>query len=355
MNLNIFDTHRLLMAIEEIARPSTFLRDRYFPHNSEADLFATNDVLVEYKDGNKTIAPFVVPRKGGLFIARESYTMDTYKPPCIAPSRMLTIDELEVRGFGEALLTNLTPEQRELAMLLADVAELDDMITRREEAMASEVLLTNGCVMHHHADKVEDSEVKKLQFYNEEANPAVYTPAVKWNAAGAKILDDLAVMMRTLTSRGLPATDLIVPTDTAQTFLADETIQRLLDLRNYNIGEVDPTLIAVNAALIAKLNVMGRPLNVIVYDETYTADDGTETPYIPSGYAILTAPGCGRAIYGAVTQLEQADGRFHTYKGRRVPKYLSDPIDNVRSVTLTSCPILMPRHKSPWIAAKVLS
>ena len=61
MSLNIFDTHTLLMAVQQLTPPSSFLRDRYFPTNDATDLFATEDVLIEYRDGNKKLAPFVAP------------------------------------------------------------------------------------------------------------------------------------------------------------------------------------------------------------------------------------------------------------------------------------------------------
>ena len=68
----------------------------------------------------------------------------------------------------------------------------------------------------------------------------------------------------------------------------------------------------------------------------------------------LTAPAAGRTLYGAVSQVEQADGLFHTYTGKRVPKYLSNAEGNSRSLTLTSCPLLIPNNKNPFIVAKVL-
>ena len=69
---------------------------------------------------------------------------------------------------------------------------------------------------------------------------------------------------------------------------------------------------------MARLNINGRIISVISYDETYTDDDGNDQLYIPSGKCILTAPAAGRTCYGAVSQVEQADGEFHTL--RRPPR-----------------------------------
>ena len=101
------------------------------------------------------------------------------------------------------------------------------------------------------------------------------------------------------------------------------------------------------------LNVYGRDITILVYDETYENENGVDTAYIPAGTIILTAPAVGRTMYGAITQLEQSDGAFHTYAGRRVPKYLSDAVANTRSLTLSSSPLLIPNRRNSWIVSKV--
>ena len=63
MPFNFYDTHTLLMAVQQLAPAATFLRDRYFPTNDASDIFSTEDVLVEYRDGVRKLAPFVAPRK----------------------------------------------------------------------------------------------------------------------------------------------------------------------------------------------------------------------------------------------------------------------------------------------------
>ena len=352
MPFNFFETHNLLMAVEQLTPPTTFLRDRYFPTNASSDIFSTNDVLVEYKDGSKRVAPFVAPRKGGVTILRNGYEVQRFEPPCVAPRRMLTIDDLNKRGFGEALLSQLTPEQRQRALILKDAQELSDMITRREEAMAAEVMQTNGCVMKHIADDVDVADTKHISFANGDSTWQ-YAPTGKWGKDYAGISADLGVMARLLTKRGLAATELVVGADAADAILANAEVQKLLDIKNYEAGRIDPKTLPHGAAHIATLNVKGRLIDVICYDEEYTEGSDTKA-YIDAKTAILTAPGAGRTLYGAVSQVEQADGLFHTYTGKRVPKYLSNAEGNSRSLTLTACPLLIPNNKNPFIVAKVL-
>ena len=312
-------------------------------------------MLVEFRDGSKKLAPFVAPRKGGVTVLRAGYNMERYTPPFVAPRRVLTLDELRKRGFGEALYSQLTPEQRQQTLILRDADELGELITNREEAMAAETMLTNGCVMKHIADDVDKADEMEIRFYSEASNPATYTPTAKWDATGGKILKDLEAMIRMLTKRGLRASDLVCSPDVADTIINDAAVQKLLDNRRIEIGNVEPELLPDGAAIVARLNVLGRIISVISYDLTYTDDEGNDKLYIPSGKCVLTAPGAGHTAYGAVSQVEQSDGEFHTYAGRRVPKYVSSAEGNSRTLTISSRPLMIPNNKSPFIVADVLT
>jgi hypothetical protein len=192
-------------------------------------------------------------------------------------------------------------------------------------------------------------------YYAEASNPATYTPTAKWDATGGKILKDLEAMIRMLTKRGLRASDLVCSPDVADTIINDAAVQKLLDNRRIEIGNVEPELLPDGAAIVARLNVLGRIISVISYDLTYTDDEGNDKLYIPSGKCVLTAPGAGRTAYGAVSQVEQSDGEFHTYAGRRVPKYVSSAEGNSRTLTISSRPLMIPNNKNPFIVADVLT
>ena len=251
--------------------------------------------------------------------------------------------------------SQLTPEQRQQTLILRDADELGELITNREEAMAAETMLTNGCVMKHIADDVDKADEMEIRFYSEASNPATYTPTAKWDATGGKILKDLEAMIRMLTKRGLRASDLVCSPDVADTIINDAAVQKLLDNRRIEIGNVEPELLPDGAAIVARLNVLGRIISVISYDLTYTDDEGNDKLYIPSGKCVLTAPGAGRTAYGAVSQVEQSDGEFHTYAGRRVPKYVSSAEGNSRTLTISSRPLMIPNNKNPFIVADVLT
>lgn len=353
--MNLYTTKTMLAAVQQMKPVTSFLRDRYFP-TTDADLFPSDEVLVEYKDvaGNK-LAPVVLPRKGSISVEREGYTTDQMKPPLVAPSRPLTIDDLNKKGFGEALFSDRTPVERQADILLQDLKDFDRMHTNREEYIAAKCMFENGYTLRQYADKYGTGEYVEfpMKFYTERSNPAVYVPGVKWNEGASDKMADLYHMIRMLTTAGNNASEVLLGTDAAESLLQDPKLQKLLDLNNYRIGAIEPTELPQGAARLGRLNVRGHMIELLTYDGTYVdEEDGKIKPFVPAKQICVTAPNAGRGLYGAVSQIEQSDGLWHTYMGRRVPRYWADK--NARELTVSSRPLFIPRTKNPFISATVL-
>lgn len=355
--MNIYQTKTMLAAYKQMTPATSFLRDRYFPH-AAGDQFPTEEVLMEVKDstGNK-LAPVVMPRKGGITVEREGYRTERMAPPLVAPSRPLTIDDLNKKGFGEDLFSDRTPAQRQAEILVQDLADLDEMITNREEYIAAKCMFGNGYVLKQYADKYGSGEYKEfeLRFYDG-VNDAVYAPNTMWDAAEADaIFADLHLMIRMLVSKGNGASEVLLGSDVADVLMKNEGIKKIMDLQRFNVGNIEPVALPQGAARLGTLNVRGRKIDLLTYDGTYIDEEtGDVTSYIPAKQICVTAPGAGRLLRGAVTQMEQTDNpwKWHTYMGARVPQYWAEK--DGRQLTVSSRPLLVPRTKNPFISATVL-
>ena len=355
MAINIYQTKTMLAAVKQMAPATSFLRDRYFPTGS-GDLFPTEEVLVEYKDatGHK-MAPVVLPRKGSISVEREGYTTERMTPPLIAPSRPLTIDVLNKKGFGEDLFSNKTPAERQAEILVQDLADFDQMHTTREEYIAAQCIFNNGYVLKQYADKYGNGDAKEyeLRFYGEDGNSAVYAPSALWDATGADIFGDLHAMIRMLTTKGNNASEVLLGSDVADVLMKNAEIQKLMDLSRYNVGDINPAELPQGAARLGRLNIRGRVIDLLTYDGTYVNEEtGAVEAFVPANKIAVTAPGAGRGLYGAVTQMEQADGQWHSYMGRRVPRYWAEK--DGRELTVSSRPLFIPKTKDCFISAEVL-
>lgn len=355
MSIDLYKTKTMLAAIKQMVPVTSFLRDRYFIFTA-ADQFPTEEVLMEIKDatGNK-LAPVVLPRKGGISVEREGYRTERMTPPLVAPCRPLTIDDLNKKGFGENLFSDRTPAQRQAEILMQDLADFDEMHTNREEYIAAKCMFNNGYVLKQYADKYGEGEYKEfeMRFYDGGTNPAVYAPSALWNAADADITGDLHQMIHMLTSVGNNATEVLLGSDVADALMKNEDIRKQMDLQRFNIGEINPVALPQGAARLGVLNVRGRKIDLLTYDGTYIDEEtGAVTAYVPEKQICVTAPGAGRLLRGAVTQMEQADGQWHTHMGARVPQYWADK--DGRTLTVSGRPLLVPRTKNPFITATVL-
>lgn len=352
MPISVFNTYYMAGMIQETVLPQSFFRDRYFPTNAGTDIFAADKVLVEYRDGDRKMAPFVVRRAGDIPISRAGYEIHEFEPPYIAPSRLLTLDDLQKCGFGEALFSGSSPADRARALQVQDLADLSRRIQRREEWMAVQTMINNGCTMTAYIDNDTAGETYDVMYYDAgSSNPAVYTVANKWDAAGGDFLGDVAAMAGDLLDRGLPAADLIVGAAVGQFIQTDEKLARLLDNRRMEYGQIAPRMTSYpGVAWLGRLNFGGVDLDIYVVRETVVDEHGATQRLFPETSAMVTAPDCGHMMYGQVSQIED-DGEFHTFAMPRVPKFTVDKEHDIRKLRVASRPLAAPKQKAPWVYA----
>lgn len=354
--INIYQTQTMIAALQLMPPRPTFLRDRYFP-TSDKDIFVTEDVLIEYKDEkSRKMAPCVVPRKGGILVPRDGYKTDRITAPYIAPERTLTIDDLTKKQFGETLFSQKTPAARAAAYLKSDLEDLGELIDTREEYMAAMTLFENGYTLRQYADKYGTGEYEEfdIKFYDEESNPAVYTPSDTWDSASNDIISDIYNMAMILKRRGLRAADLLFGADVANVLLNDERLLTLLDNRRLDIVAIKPEELPNGATSFGRINCNGVMIELICYVEEFVDESNVTKTFIPAKKVALTAPAVGRTLYGAVTQMEETDREFHTYANKRVPHVTTNVKDSIRTLTEKARPLCVPNFKNSTITAQVL-
>lgn len=358
--MNIYDTYYLLAAAQALPPEHTFFKKRYFPTDMTLDVFGTSKVLADYKGAGRKAAPFVLPRVGGVSVAREGFSTYELEPANISLSIPLTLDQLAKRGFGEALMPGKTPAERAKLLQIGDLKELSARISRTEEWMAVQTMLDNGCIMRHQTEVEGVFEDIPVKFYDGENNTALFTPEAAWEHstedASGKITvgnwyKDICNMVKRLTSRGLPARDLLVSSDVADFLMEDIYVQRMLDNRRTEMGSIDPKELTEYVTEVGTFNFNGRKLSILSSDGSFVDTKGNDTLYIPEGSVIVTAPDCGKCLYGGVTQLE-TDGQYHTYAGTRVPQHIFTVKPPVKETQLTARPLMVPKREAPWAVAK---
>lgn len=356
------DEPQTLIAMTAEARPpAKFLFERYFYTDPSTDIFPTEDILIDYKDkAGRKLAPFV--HEGWKTSDRTGFATDKLTPARIAPKRSLTVVDLIKRGYGESLFSGKTGEQRAHDKTMQDITELMDEIRRRYEYMAADLLVNNKYTMTYvksddNGESEQAGDVTVSFIDTTEGNICAYTPAAAWTADNPNICGDIKAMLRQLDDNGGAANgtiDLLLGSNAADAFLKNKEIREMFDNRRMEMGEIAPQVRAQGATLMGLLNVDGIMVNVIEYREAYTDGSGKLTPYLPADQAIIATPLCCRALYAAVTQMEQSDPtKFYTYPEKIVPKYLGDAKSDKLEIMMTSRPAFAPVVKGGWVSAKV--
>ncbi len=329
MAIDMFQTRTMLDMVKgaEFA-PTSFLRDRYF---GNVKTFDTNKVDVDIVDrAGRKLAPFVNPKIGGQVIERSGYRTHTYEAPEVSPYMVTTAEDLLKRLPGEALYSSVTPEQRAAEKLGEDLRELDEIITRREEAMCAEALFAG----HVSVKGKGYDEVVSFWDADESAKPMTEV-TTKWNAAGADILADLRSIRRAVIQQsGITPTEVICSADVIDAILANEKVAEQLNTRRAELGQIKIDQLPNGVTYYGNLG----GLDIYGYDSWYV-DGEEEKPFVPAGLALMGSPavkttmayGCcgvygeGLALYAekrvpsSWTQEMNPAGRIVQVKSRPLP------------------------------------
>ena len=361
LNVNILDTYYMAGLWEGLSPVNTFFRDRYFPTEA-GDIFAADKVLCEYRDGDNDMAPFMVADADPINVKRDGYEIHDYAPLCIKQSRNLTADQLKQRGFGEAILSGSTEEERAAKLVQEDLALLERRFARTEEYLCAQTMINNGFTVNEMLDAATVGKQATVKYYDPNVgNDGAYTIGTAWTTSTgwSEIVEDVRNMCRSLTRRGLPANDLIVGQAVADVLLANTDFRALVDKMS-GIIIASPIMQELTkydgVSLLGVINFGGYNLNVIVVDEQYRGLDSSTPPvpewknYFPAKAIMVSAPGAGHLMYAHIVHMDES-GEIETITGKRVPDLFVDRKKKKREIILESRPLAAPQNYSPWIYA----
>ncbi|MEJ6529591.1 major capsid protein [Exiguobacterium sp. USCH10] len=345
--MDFSNTLTLLQAVEQMPPARSFLKDTFFPGE---ETFLTEEVLLDIRKGNQKMAPFVAPRVGGVTMERQGFQTTKYTAPRIAPQRVTTIDDIKKRGFGESIVSARTPEDRQAELVAKDLQELDAMITRREEWMAAQVLFFGSAILKGYVD-FESKNFVEQQIDYKFTNTETLTLTDRWGE-GADIYSDLEEWrLEIIQKTGIAPEVVVLGRQAAIKVRNDEKMQKLLDIRNMNFGQIEPSVRGDGTTFIGRLPGLG--LDLVTYDAWYLDEDNVSKPFVPEDRILMAPAALGTFAYGAITQMEQ-DESFMTYEGSRVPKMWADRANEVKMMRVSSRPLPKPNDVDAWFVAKVV-
>lgn len=349
MALNLEDTRTLLEVVSRTYPPNTVLVDTFFPNKIT---FPSEHVDIDYKEGARKMAPFVVPGGKGVNMGREGFVTKSYKAPIMRPKRTLNADQLRQRLAGESVYSTRTPQERAEEYRAQDLAELIDMCARREEYMAAKLLIEGQYDIEGFADDGQKKLVDTISFGFTQKQTLAGLDT--WDHADADAYGNLQDASRAIRrNAGMVPSIAMCSEATAALLLNNASVyDKLLVPSRDSLAMMSfaPKIQSPELIRFGMINSLG--LELYTYDGVYMDDEQQLQQYLPDGYLIMGVPGRGRRLYGAVTQIEP-DGEYHTYEAPYVPKYTVDRESDTSSLTVTSRSLLVPENVTDWYVLKV--
>ena len=351
MAYNLFDSRTMMTALEQAKPPRTFLRDLFF--SGAPRTFDTEAVDIDIIKGKRRLAPFVNPRREGKVVEKRGFKTRSYKPAYVKPKMVTTAEDILKRDPGMHIYSpNSGPAAKAAAELGRNLAEMNEMITRREEWMCAQALTTGQCPII--GEGVDDL----VDFLMEATHLPVLTGAALWSDhTNATPLDDLKTWKRLIAKdSGINPTHAIMGLDALDNFLMCENVigstgggKNLFNMINVQMGRIDPQMLADGVTYYGFLPELG--LEIYTYEEWYVDDDSDiETPMIPANKVMMGNPSARtEKMYGAIKDLSALASV------PRFPKSWTVDDPSARFVMLQSAPLMAPIQIDAFLCADVLA
>ena len=345
--MDIYSTRAQLKALELMPREYSFLYDTFC---QDMGVVEDDRAIYDFRKGQDQMAPVVTEGTGGVLMGRTGYETREIGFCTVAPERIITIQDIKGRMFGEDILGAMTPEERERKVLVRDLQDMRKAIQLRREHMARQVLLTGNLEVFRYTNEGRDKETTKLANYGFTNR---FTPTNAWNTASADIMSDMHTIYD-MVYDGLGNVEIMVMApDVYKTIRENSKYMVDFDRKNELAGEIQ-TRYAGSGVRVLGWNDDG--VLMVSLSGTYLDDDGLRKPILPSGTLICGGKGILKAVHGPVTQVESTgmDSRHKTYIKKEVPLRYGSVDGNSIKNRLTSCPTIVPFNVDAWVVADVL-
>lgn len=343
MAIDIFKTRTMLRALEQMLLPKLFLRDMFFRTVTRS---LTQYVDIDIIKGKRRLAPFVSPLKEGKQVERIGYSTNTIEPPYLKPKMITTAQDFLNRSAGENLYDGAKSAQQKAAEQIGkDLVELNQIIDRREEWMASQALTTGKIQV------VGDGVNREIDFLMDASHIIALGAGSRWNEGTSDPLADLKTWKRLIAKDSGLVPDIVIMGESAwDEFIKNAAVVAALDTRRVDLGKIDPRALPNGATYMGMLKETQQ--DVYTYDEWYLDPSDVLQPMVPVKGVIMgsTRARCERhygAIYDLKAGLRASVSRF--------PKSWEVEDPSARYIMLQSAPVMALHQVDAFVYAQVLA
>jgi hypothetical protein len=339
--MNPMTTLTLLGVFQHLHSLDTFFLDMFFPR---VVTFSTKEIAFDKLSEDRDIAALVSPMVAGKVNKKAGGVHSTFEPAYVKPKDVVDPQMLLSRRPGEAIGGTLTPVQRREAVVVELLVKQDKSITRREEWMAVQAVLTGKIT----AD-MEGKGTYEVDYQRAAENTIALIGAAQWTALDKATSQQPIVDIENWADIAEGIVNVAVMDKLAWAELRQfKCIKDLLD-KNHgqkSVAELGPN-VKKEAAWVGNLN----GIDLYVYKGKYT-EDGTEKNLMPDFTFLLGSSGYdGVRAYGGIQDAKaNADG---IVAQARYPKNFFTDDPSVEFLMTQSAPLPVTPNPNGFVVATV--
>lgn len=335
MAVSLYETRTMLQALEQMYPPQMNLTKMFFP---TVETFETEYVDMDVVKGGRKLAPMVRPTSQAHVVDRMGYTTKSLKAPYIKEKMKIEPNDLLLnRQAGSTIyMGNSNPLQRAQQQLSKDMLYLTDMINRRVEWMAAQLLAAGKFTL---TGEYEGYEVDFGMDADHIANASVM-----WDQATGVPYDDLFGWCEAQAKKsGIPPDRLILGGSVVMKFIFNAQIIAAMDKLRIMLGQINPDAVT---GFIGTLRLGPYSLDVYTFSDWYEDEvNGVVTPYVPAKKVFLgSTKAKASQRYGAIKDMRALqpgnEGMPVLYKTQYFPKTYFEEDPSVMWLMLQSAPVL---------------
>jgi hypothetical protein len=348
MAFDLFSIGFLNRVLEDQKAPSSFLLDKFFPDVEEA---TAEEIYFDDVTKRRRLAPFVSPLREGRVVDMPGYQTKSFRPAYVKDKRVFEATARLRRQPGEPLGGGtVTPTQRLVNAVAANMEDQLQMLTRREEWMAAQVLRTGQLTVSG-----EGYPSTVVSFGRNSGQTVTLSGAARWGQAGVSPLANLETWRGLVqTNGGGNANNVIMDAKAWALFAADPAITALLTNQAYRgLATLPQEPVSGyrddQEAIVIDRGFLGD-YHFWQYQTTDQDDNGAEQQLLPDYTVILASPGrmMGTRCYGLIRDLK---ANFEAT--RFFVKSWEEEDPSVRFILLQSAPLVVPFRPNATFCATV--
>jgi hypothetical protein len=348
-NSYIFDTNQMILMVPNLKRAQKFLLDKFFPGLKMSDTeFVSIDVII----GKRRMSPFVSPLVEGKMVEQLRVQTNIFKPPYIKDKRAPDLRRPIMRQVGERIGGEMSGAQREQANLVFEMEDQVDMLERRMEWMAAQVLAGGTLTVSG-----EGFPTTLIDYGRSAALTIVKTGTAKWGTAANFLADgtdpvptkDVEHWQRLiLKASGAKATDIVFTTTPWELFLNATGVKGVtLYDRFQSYGNKANPGAEIERGAVYK-GKWGQ-YDLWLYNDWYVDDNNIEQPMLTDGTVIMSGPDLmGLRAHGQIL-----DPAFSYAALPFAPKTWVKEDPAQRIIMMQSSPLVIPGRPNASVGATV--